>query len=186
MPETSSNPLTRFLEPDERVYWWQDRPAHRFSLPAVIPVAFSVSWTLLAFYSFWLTFLALVNELPRAIWYKPVASLLLTLTGIAMTIYSWREVRAAVPTTYLATNKAALIIEHSEPPQVQRFGRDAVARRIVFEDRIAFVDDVFDPRVHDKGSSFIGIEDIAAAEKALDRIARKIKKPDDGDTFFGV
>lgn len=183
---THTNPLAPFLEPGERVFWWQDRPAHRFSLPAVIPVAFSVCWTLLTFYSLALTLVALVNDEPGAIWLKPAASLFLVLTGIGMTIYSWQEISAAVPTTYVVTNKAALIIEHSNPPRVQRFGKDAIARRIIFEDRIAFVDDVFDPRVHDKGSSFVGVENIAAADRALDQIARKIEKPKDDDTFFGV
>lgn len=183
MPEISHNPLNRFLEPGERVYWWQDRPAHRFSLPAIIPVAFSVCWTLLTFWSLWVTFTDLIHEVPGAIWFKPAASLLLTLTGIGMTIYSWQDVRASVPTTYLVTDKAALIIEYSNPPRVQRFGRDEVAQRIVFEDRIAFVADVFDPRVHDKRSSFLGVENIAAADRALDRIAHKIEKPDDDDLY---
>lgn len=183
--DSYTNPLTRFLEPNERVYWWQDRPAYRFSLPAIIPVAFSVCWTLVTLYAFWLTMTELIHEVPGAIWFKPATSLILVITGIGMTIYSWQDVRSAVPMSYVVTDKAALIIEHSNPPRVQRFGRDAIAHRILFEDRIAFVGDVFDPRVHDKGSSFLGV-DIAAAERALDRIARKIEKTDDdNDNFFG-
>ncbi len=178
MPAAAThNPISGYLKPGERVMWWQDRAAHRTSLNALIPIMFSACWTLVTLGSFTLTLWAALADIPGSNWMKPAASLFLTVVGIGMIAYSWREVRAVAPVSYIVTDRAALIIEHATPARVHRFGPDAISRRLVFADRIAFVDDVFDPRAHDMRSSFVGVENIEAAERALDRIARKIEKP---------